>query len=59
MLRILRKFRQSQHTFTAVTGSPDITGSFWTVTDHEPAWSQLKIWRYALNLTYNVFFTKL
>ena len=31
--------------------SPAITDSFWTVTDHEPAWSQLWVWRYALNIT--------
>ena len=35
------KFTQSQHVFAAVTGTPAITGSFWMVTDREPAWSQL------------------
>ena len=26
---------------STVPGSPAITGSFWMVTDHKPAWSQL------------------
>ena len=41
LLCILRKFTQSKHTFTTVPGSPAITGSFWMVADHKPAWSQL------------------
>jgi len=35
------KFTQSQHIFDTVTGTIAITGSFWIVTDCEPAWSQL------------------
>jgi len=35
------EFTQSQHIFDTVTGTIAITGSFWIVTDCEPAWSQL------------------
>jgi len=57
MLCILQN-SHSQSIFTIFTGSPAITGSFWTVTDCEPAWSQLKVWRYALNIAFTGCFQK-
>jgi len=36
---VYKEITQSQHIFITVTGSPAITGSFWTVTDREPGLS--------------------